>query len=157
MADDARPITLPANLALYLLTPLVMNGIIFSLHWSPVASAPHPNPMLPPGWAVGAVWMLLYLAMGVARWLTRLISPPAARWIDALAILCLLYPLYTAGLSNDNSGLLGALLTAGFAAFVLTRLQRVSKLAALLTSLVLLWLLYASTALAFGLHNGYHS
>jgi tryptophan-rich sensory protein len=156
MADTARPITLPANLALYLLTPLIMNGIIFSLHWS-TATAPHPNPMLPPGWAVGSIWMLLFLAMGLARWLARLISAPSARWIDALAILCLLYPLYTAGLSNDTVGLIGALHTAGFAAFILTRLQRVSKLAALLTSLVLLWLLYASTALAFGLYNGYHS
>jgi tryptophan-rich sensory protein len=156
MADTARPVTLPVTLAFYLVTPLALNGLIFCLHWPSTTAATHANPMLPPGWAVGSIWLLLFLAMGTGRWLARLISPPAARWIDTLAILCLLYPLYTVGLSNDQIGLIGALVSATYAAYAIFGLQRVSKIAAILTSLVLIWLVYASAALAYGLHSGYH-
>jgi hypothetical protein len=64
---QAAPVrSLAANLALYLVPPLLLNGIIFGLGWDRDST---PNPYLPPGWAVGSIWMLLFAAMGTASWL----------------------------------------------------------------------------------------
>ncbi len=159
-----RPSTLVGNLALYVGAPLAMNGIIFGLGWQGARSN---NPMLPPGWVVGTIWMLLFAGMAVARWLivhsrflhsarsnsVRWRSNPVrwrsnpVRWIDALALLCLVYPLYTIGLSNEAIGLAGALVTAAVGAIAAVRLWPVARTASGLLAAVLAWLLYAATAL----------
>ena len=152
MHDAKAHFSLAATLGIYLLLPLGMNGLIFGLGWS----TPRPsNPMLPPGWAVGSIWMLLFAAMGTARWLceSAALSGRAAHWIDALAILCLLYPLYTLGLRSDTIGLAGTIVTAIFAAAVIAKAQQASRPAAALTSAVLLWLVYAGIATARGLRK----
>jgi hypothetical protein len=68
-----------------------------------------------------------------------------------LAFLCMVYPLYTAGLSNDVTGLAGAVLTAVFAVWVAAQGFKRSPAAAALIGLVIAWLSYASVALALGL------
>jgi len=151
MKSSAPPASLAATLALYLLTPLAMNGIIFGLGWATT----HPsNPLLPPGWAVGTIWMLLFAAMGYARWLVRGKSPAMAHAVDTLAFLCLIYPLYTLGLSSDRIGLVGTIVTAIVAIAVVARLARWCARAAALTSAVLAWLIYAGVATAIGLERG---
>jgi benzodiazapine receptor len=143
--------SLAATLAVYILAPLALNGIIFTLGWQDAAPK---NPMLPPGWVIGLIWMLLFAGMGIARWiLTRGLDPRVARWVDGLALLCLIYPLYTLGLRNVAIGLAGAIITAVVALAITVRVWRESRTASLLIACVALWTLYAETALASGLHR----
>jgi len=151
MKSSAPPTSLALTLVIYLLTPLAMNGIIFGLGWATSSPA---NPLIPPGWAVGTIWMLLFAAMGFARWLVRGKSPAMAHAVDALAFLCLIYPLYTLGLSSDRIGLAGTIVTALVAAGVIVGLARKCARAAALTSAVLAWLIYAGIATAVGLERG---
>ncbi|SEF99798.1 TspO and MBR related proteins [Bryocella elongata] len=136
--------SLALTLAIYLLSPLLLNGIIFALHWD----TPHPaNPMLPPGAIVGSIWMLLFLAMGLARWLAAQRNAAIARWPDALALACMLYPLYTAGLRSLTIGFWGTVATLILAAAVLLRVRPIRTSAAALIVPVIVWLAYAGTAL----------
>lgn len=139
---------LALTLAIYLLSPLLLNGLIFALHWD----TPHPaNPLLPPGAVVGSIWMLLFLAMGIARWLVAQRHAATARWLDALAIACMLYPLYTAGLRNLTIGFWGTVATLILAAAVLLRVRPIRSAAAALIVPVIVWLAYAGTALGVSL------
>ena len=141
--------SLGGNLALFLIPPLLLNGVIFGLHWDSNAA---PSPYLPPGWLVGAIWMLLFTAMGVARWML-LRGGGANQDRDAslvvlLAFLCMIYPLYTLGLRSESIGLAGSIFTALIAVWIAARLIRRSSTAAALVGLVIAWLVYASVALA---------
>jgi tryptophan-rich sensory protein len=150
-ASYPRPHRLSTILALYIVSPLAMNGLIFGMGWGTHHS---PNPLLPPGWVVGAIWMLLFACMGVARWLLiESLSPWYARWVDGLALLCLLYPLYTKGLSSIGLGLVGAIVSAAFAAVVAITIAKASRPACALILAVLAWVLYAETALAQVFHH----
>jgi tryptophan-rich sensory protein len=131
MKTSAPPKSLAPTLTIYLLTPLAMNGLIFGLGW---ATSRPTNPLIPPGWAVGTIWMLLFAAMGLARWLVRGSSPAMAIAVDALAFLCLIYPLYTVGLSSDRIGLAGTIVTALVAIAVVAGLAPRCARAAALTS-----------------------
>jgi tryptophan-rich sensory protein len=143
--------SLAANLAVYIVVPLAMNGAIFGLGWN---DAGPKNPMLPPGWIVGTIWMLVFAGMGVARWMLTCGSEPrVARWVDGLALLCLVYPLYTLGLKSQAIGLAGAIVTSLVAFAIAVRVWRQSKAASVLTACVALWTLYAETALASSLHR----
>lgn len=144
------PHRLSTILALYILTPLAMNGVIFGLGWA----NPRPHPLLPPGWVVGLIWMLLFTGMGVARWLViESLSPWYARWVDVLALMCLAYPLYTEGLRSIGLGLAGAIITAAATAIVAIAVAKASRIACALILAVLAWLLYAETALARIFHH----
>jgi tryptophan-rich sensory protein len=154
MSESKRKVLLPSlagNLAVFLLLPLVLNGLIFGLGWNGPARA---MAGIPPGWVVGSLWMLLFAGMAVARWLllreavTRN-ERAVSEWVSALAFLCLIYPLYTVGLSNERIGLIGNSLTAMVAIVVAARAWRVSRAAAGCVSAVVLWLLYAAGATAY--------
>ncbi len=142
-----RLTSLAGNLGVFIVPPLVLNGIIFGLGWNGNTA---PSPYLPPGWLVGTIWMALFTAMGAARWLLvrDTTDAPAAWRVSLLAFLCMIYPLYTLGLSSEKIGLAGSVATGAVAVWVVARLVRVSRTAAALTGLVLAWLIYASVALA---------
>ena len=156
-AIEGKPIlrSLGANLAVFILLPLLLNGVIFWLGWDK-QSADGSGQMqgIPPGWAVGAIWMALFTGMGVARWL---LLERAPRWLaegtSLLAFLCLLYPLYTSGLRNDHVGLIGNLLTAAVAIPLAAAIWRRSRVAAGCIAAICAWLLYAAAATAHGLYH----
>lgn len=144
---------LMANLTVFVGLPLLLNGVIFGLGWS---RASGPQPGIPPGWFVGALWVALFAGMGTARWLLlRLAANPVQRrrseWVSLLAFLCLLYPLYTAGLQADRIGLAGNLVTLVVAVGVAVFVSRRSRVAGALVSAVCVWLLYAAGATAYGI------
>jgi tryptophan-rich sensory protein len=147
---------LGANLTLFLVPPLLLNSVIFGLGWNRTSAA---LPGLPPGWVVGALWMLLFAGMGVARWL--LVRDGMDRGVRAaaaavllLGFLCLIYPLYTLGFSNDRAGLVGNLITLLVAVPVLLLALRRSRAAAGCISAVCLWLSYAATVTGYGIAHG---
>jgi len=110
-----RPVMggLIANLTVFVVTPLVVNGVIF---WLGVDRGGGAQTGLPPGWVVGTIWLVLFAAMGVARWLLLRAARTrgeqrGAEWVSALAFLCLLYPVYTRGFSDLMAGLIGNAVT----------------------------------------------
>jgi tryptophan-rich sensory protein len=116
-------------------------------------------PGLPPGWVVGGIWMVLFAAMGVARWLllrrgVERGAGLAAAGVALLGFLCLLYPLYTIGLSNDRAGLVGNVITLLVALAVAVLSWRLSRAAGACIVAACLWLTYAGAVTANGLARG---
>jgi benzodiazapine receptor len=146
--------SLTANLIVFVGLPLCLNGVIFGLGWQRTSP---PTPGLPPGWVVGALWLVLFAGMGVARWLLLLraasTSPDHARpeWVTVLAFLCLIYPLYTAGLQHEGVGFIGNLITLVVALAVAAHAWRRVKVAGVCVAAVCCWLVYAAAATAYGI------
>jgi translocator protein len=149
---DSNPVrSLAGNLAAFVLPPLLLNGMIFGLGWNTNSA---PNPYLPPGWVVGTIWMVLFAAMGIARWLVvGNAEHRHAKRVAILGLLCLIYPLYTLGLSSLTIGLAGGILTGLYAIWIMPGLLRVSRAAAALIGLVAAWLIYASVQLSRSMHR----
>ena len=102
--------------------------------------------------------MLLFGAMGVARWLLVRGEDAAAIWpaesVSVLAVLCLLYPIYTAGLRDLAAGLSGNALTAVVAVAVCVYVGKYSRRAAWCLAPVCVWLFYAGAATAYAVLRG---
>jgi len=153
--SDGQPVMsgLAANLAVFVGAPLVVNGLIFGLGW---ARTDGPQAGLPPGWVVGVIWVVLFAGMGTARWLLL-----RTAWVDVeqrrvervtlLAFVCLLYPLYTAGLQNERVGLVGNILTLWLARAAAVYAWRRVRAAGWCLFAVCAWLLYAAGATAYGI------
>jgi tryptophan-rich sensory protein len=139
---------LKANLAVFVLLPVALNGVIFGLGWNRPSG---PEPGIPPGWVVGSLWVVLFAAMGVARWLLLRVGRGGAEGVSLLAFLCLLYPLYTAGLSNDRVGLVGNVVTAVVGVVVGVAAGLRSRVAGGCVAAVCAWLMYAAGATAYGI------
>jgi tryptophan-rich sensory protein len=138
---------LVANLTVFVGAPVLLNGAIFALGWGRSGG---PQAGLPPGWAVGLIWVVLFAAMGAARWLLVRDGADGLRvdWVSVVAFLCLLYPLYTRGFSDLVAGLVGNVVTLVFAVPVAVfAWRRVRGAGACLLPLCA-WLGYAAWATA---------
>jgi tryptophan-rich sensory protein len=144
--------SLAGNVAVFVLVTVALNGVIFGLGWDRSGAAAA-MPGIPPGWVVGLLWVMLFVGMGVARW--ALLKADALRWVaelpSVLAFLCLLYPLYTAGLRDDRIGLIGNVVTAAVAVPIAAVAWRRSRVAGGCITAVVVWLLYAAAATGYGL------
>lgn len=134
---------------------VALNGLLFALGWAgPSAEGTRVNSLLPPGWVIGSVWVLLLALLAVAFW--RLASDAAsdarrpAPWVLLLIGACLAYPFYTAGFSNDVAVFIGNLATIAASAFLAGRILPASRLAAALVFLPAIWVSFATCALMFG-------
>jgi len=135
-----------SNISIAILSALVVNGFIALVNPSEMAS-PGSVHLQPPGYVIGTVWLVLFAAMGAARWL--LLTKPintvhARRLVLSLLLFCLAYPFYTMGLKSEVIGLVGNVLTIALSFFVVIRVGRISRLAAGLVSLVSVWVTFAS-------------
>jgi tryptophan-rich sensory protein len=135
---------LGGNLAVFILLPVALNGAIRGV---------------PPGWVVGVLWTLLFAGMGIARWLLVREGSVDVDWrvaesVSLLAFLCLLYPLYTAGLRDLRVGEVGNIATAVVAIAVAWLAGRQSRGAGLCCCAVALWLAYAATVTGMTLLHG---
>ncbi len=100
------------------------------------------QPDSPAAWIVALAWVGLGALLGTARAGLRAVWQ--ARAADAVWLLCLLYPLYTAGLDSRSLGLAGDAAIA-LAAFALAAASwRVSRPAALLALPLLAWVGYVA-------------
>ena len=149
---SGRPVMagLPANLVVFAGLPLVLNGVIFGVGGE---RASGPQPGLPPGWAVGTIWVVLFAGMGAARWLLlRTASSHGERrraeWVSLLAFICLLYPLYTGGFSNEFDGLIGNVVTLLTAVPIALYAFRRAALAGWCLAPLVVWLSFAAWATA---------
>jgi tryptophan-rich sensory protein len=135
-----------SNTSTAIISALAANGFIAVVNPAEMAS-PGPVHLQPPGYVIGTIWLVLFAAMGAARWL--LLTKPletvrARRLILFLLLFCLAYPFYTSGLRNEVIGLAGNLLTVALSILVVIQVGSISRLAAGLVSLVTVWVSFAS-------------
>ena len=132
---------LVANVAAFVVACLVVNGLVFGLGWAAASSA-NAAPLIPPGPVVGSVWTLLFALMGAARWAYLRDTRRGGRhgWAPAaLAVLCLAFPFYTAGFSDQKAGFVGTAVTLGVATMVCGMLYRRAPLAAACIAPTVVW------------------
>jgi len=134
--------SLAANLAVFVGAALVVNAIIFGLGFPGAAG----DPSGPPGWFIGLAWAVLFAMFGAAHWRLQALANASAGRVGlvAFAMLCLIYPFYTLGLSSCSIGLLGNIVTALAAVLLVRRIWPASATAALLVAPVIPWLVFAS-------------
>lgn len=138
-----------------ILITLAINGLVFGLGWAGASpDAARHNGLLPPGWAVGAVWLVLLVLATVAYWwLASADEPDAgqlAPWVIALIAFCLAYPFYTFGFRSITMEISGDVLTIAAAALLASRALRWSRLAAGLIFPIVIWVSYATFATIAG-------
>jgi tryptophan-rich sensory protein len=142
--DDRRG--LAANIATTVAIAVIANG---TLALFGLARRPHQiwPAFAPPGPAIGAVWVVLFGAMGAARWsVARRRSPRAksdARAIDALIAICLAYPFYTHAVGGHAIELAGNIVTFAVAITIAIRLRE-TVVAAACVGAVALWVAFAT-------------
>jgi tryptophan-rich sensory protein len=135
--------SLGGNLGSFFFAPLLVNGAIFGLG----LNRNHvPLPGIPPAWMVGAIWMLLFLGLGWARWLVLRTQSSTADGVMLVGVLCLLYPVYTVGFSYLSTGFWGGAATGALALAISLRAWRISPLASALLLILFAWLTYATVA-----------
>ncbi len=100
------------------------------------------QPDSPAAWVVALAWVGIGALLGTAR--AGLRGTTQARAADAVWLLCLLYPLYTAGLDSRSLGLAGDAAIALAALALVVASWRVSRPAALLALPLLGWVGYVA-------------
>jgi benzodiazapine receptor len=112
------------NLAyIYVIVPIliaiILNVVIFKAGYSKTSKQLH-NPMIPPGWIVGLIWVIIFGILGYAFYLLiQAHDTVSATLLVVLFIVCLLYPFYTNGLSDGMGARLGNL-SSLIIAFIVT-------------------------------------
>ena len=147
------------SLALHVLATILItvavNGLVFGLGWAGAApDAARNNWLLPPGWVVGTVWLVLLALVAVAYWLLASADDrrgkTLAPWLLALIAVCLAYPFYTFGFRSIAMEMIGNVVTIAGAAVLTVLALRSSRLAAGLICLVVIWVSYATFATLAG-------
>ena len=155
-ADSEATIGAPVQAGLAVLGCGLVVGLIFAAGWD--RPRPGEPPGAPPAWVGSVVWLGLFAAMGLARWLLtremgagwlrdRRRGPQAfaARWrLDVLMANCLLYPFYTLGFSTPLLGLAGNLGTMCLAIWAGAAAWRATGWAAILVMLPVPWVIFAT-------------
>lgn len=144
-----EPPSLTVNIAVPIGLAAIGNGVIALFGWRPDDTL-SPS-FAPPGMVIGAVWILLFAAMGAARWLVLRTDTGHRRrnsiLVAVLMLACFAYPYYTLGFRRTLIGLIGSLATAAFSAFVAWRIAADSRLAAALVCTTAVWCMFASAIL----------
>jgi benzodiazapine receptor len=131
--------------AVFVLLTLAVNAIVFSLGWNEDGASR--TRVSPPGWVVGAVWVVLLAMLGCAHARLRQAAESghiARRMIQVLLALCLAYPFYTAGFSSDQAALVGNFVVLAWAIATLVMVAHADRIAGGLIAPMLLWIGYAN-------------
>jgi tryptophan-rich sensory protein len=89
-----------ATAAIFAGAAIALNGIIFAFGLAGSDDAVSRLSWAPPGWAIGAIWVVLFMLYAVAHWLLRQHGDSgrrAARWVLAIVVWDLAYPFLTLG------------------------------------------------------------
>ena len=120
--------SLIANLCVALASVLLMNALIFGFGWNIPSDQMRRVWFEPPDYVVGAVWVALFALMAFARWQLNGTTTGQA----SLAI------------GSVIGGLIGNLWTIALAVFTISRVWRVSPIAAYCIAPVIVWVTFAT-------------
>ncbi len=139
-----------ATIAAFVGAAVLVNGLIFALGIDQNNDGVARLIWAPPGWAIGAIWVLLFAFYAVAHWLLRQQGDGgrrAARWVFAIVLWDLAYPLLTWGFDLVLGAWLNVV-TLVLTILLLARVRRESRAAFgwLIPSLI--WVAFA-TVLTF--------
>jgi tryptophan-rich sensory protein len=143
------------TIASFVGTTVILNGIIFGFGIDRGADALTKISWAPPGYAVGAIWVVLFSLYAVAYWLLLQRGESgrkAAFWVLAIAAWDLAYPLLTNGFDLRLGAWLNVVTTL-LTVVLLWRVWRDSRTAFgwLLPSLV--WVCFATLLTFVALHG----
>jgi tryptophan-rich sensory protein len=96
------------HILLPVIAALVVNGVVYAKKWNNNNEKESKNKLLPPGWAVGLIWTVLFALLGYLHYTTS--KRYGYMSIESVAILllvifCLAYPFLTK-LQEKNGRLL---------------------------------------------------
>jgi tryptophan-rich sensory protein len=143
--DRPDEIGLSVNVLVPLAAALIANALIFAggfAQTNVVASVR----LAPPGWAIGAVWTVLYVLYGIARWTAATAGPAgrrAAWWVVLLMGWGLAFPILTRGFDLHLSAYLNAVSLA-LTMLAIWRVARASRQAAAWLLPSLAWIAFAN-------------
>lgn len=144
---------LVTSMVVTLLFAVITNGLLAAFGFNRRGSQHWPS-FAPPGPTIGAIWVVLFAALGAARALAlRVTAQPArtdARAVTGLIVICLAYPFYTHFIGGHATELVGNAVTFAYAAWLAVRLRSRSPIAALIVGVVAAWVAFA-TVLVFAL------
>lgn len=138
------------GVALSIIIPVVLVGLAnllaYATGWGEEDPAYAAVSFAPPGWVVGAIWMVIFPMWGYARWRAFQAGTSGRQeswWAAALIAWSLSYPIVV--LFLDTAGSAAAnIFSLALAAVVAWRLSTVSKTAAGWVLPSLAWLTFAS-------------
>jgi tryptophan-rich sensory protein len=142
-----------ASIGLTVVVAGLFFGVLAALHLNAPVPQHWPS-FAPPGPAIGVIWIVLFAAMGAARYLAatsgRTSAPMDAWAVIGLLALCLAYPLYTHLIPGHATELVGNAISFVYAVWLAARLRGPSPLAAAFIGVVAAWIAFA-TVLVFAL------
>lgn len=125
-----------ANIALPVAATLAVNAVIFTQGWDERAKPSLDSLWFaPPGWMIGAIWVVLYIFYGISRWTAATESEQShhrAWWVVALMLWGLSYPWLSQSFDIGYGRYLGwgaymNVASLGLTLIVIARLWPVSK------------------------------
>ena len=151
---------LAGNIGVLLGLALAANGAIFAFGWNQSRFV-MPR-WTPPGWAIGSVWVVLFVLFGIARWRlghaaaelrplggrSQVMVQTARHALDLLVLLCLGYVFYAIASGSLLAALIGNIVTLAVAAWAARAAAAVSRPAALLIVPSVVWLAFAAVLTA---------
>jgi tryptophan-rich sensory protein len=104
--------------------------------------------MLPPGYVIGTIWILLIGGMAYSQFLVlQKTTNPYIQWlIPMLFVYCILYPFYTTQFKNKKVSQYANLGSIGLSLGVVIAIYPVSTLASSIIALTTVWSSYATWA-----------
>jgi benzodiazapine receptor len=100
LLDRPDRVGLATTIAAFVGVAVIVNAIIFAIGIGQGNDAVTRLSWAPPGWVIGAIWVVLFAFYAVAHWLLRQRGDSgrrAARWVVAIVLWDLAYPLLTWG------------------------------------------------------------
>ena len=145
-ATELRRISLTRNAGAMWASMLIYAGgaglaglAVIAVGWSDMAIDE------PAVWASAAVWVAAVALMGMARFYLR--NVPSRRWLDALWVACMAYPVFTSWFDGRAFGLLANFVVIGAALLLAARIWTASRASALLLVPLVAWVGYAAAAI----------
>ena len=85
-----------------IIAALVVNGIIFGLHWNDNTKLKPNNPMLPPGIFIALIWNIILAILGFLHYKLYTTRHPSSWAVVGLIVFCLSYPFLTLGFKTNT-------------------------------------------------------
>ncbi len=137
----------------FLALTIALNGLIFAFGFNDNPTVVGEG-ILPPGYVIGSVWTVLFIAMAGAYW--QVASEKKSRAGDKYHILafvgfCLAYPIFTIGFSQPLMVILGNVICIVWSGALFGYFIIGQRFVALLLLLPAIWVMYVTCQLMLGL------